>query len=104
VDGQAWGRDLMHLATSDAGAILDLLADVDTIGADEPSSAAFLARLRDVVPCVDFTFQNADVEARRFIAMMSEKRCGPTCEPEKRARRRGSADRLRACSTSRLAI
>ena len=62
----------MHLAASDARAILDLLADVDTIGADEPFSAAFLARLRDVVPCVDLTFQDADLEARRFIATMPE--------------------------------
>ena len=60
----------MHLAASDARAILDFLADVDTIGADEPYSAAFLTRLRDVVPCVDLTFQDADLEARRFIAVM----------------------------------
>ncbi len=62
----------MHLVASDAQAILDLLADVDSTGADEPFSAEFLARLRDVVACVELTYQDADVEARRFIATMPE--------------------------------
>jgi DNA-binding CsgD family transcriptional regulator len=62
----------MRLAMSDARAILDFLADVDTIGADEPYSPGFLTRLRDVVPCADLTFQYADLEARRFIAVMPE--------------------------------
>ena len=62
----------MNLAASDARAILDFLADVDTIDAGEPYSAAFLDRLREVVPCVDLSFQDADLEARRFIVVMPE--------------------------------
>jgi len=57
----------MRLAHADLEAILDFLARVDDIDADEPYAAELLASLRSLIPCDSLGYQEADLEGRRFI-------------------------------------
>jgi DNA-binding CsgD family transcriptional regulator len=57
----------MRLARADLEAILGVLADVDDLDIDEPYPAEVLASLRALVSCDAVGYQEADLEARRFI-------------------------------------
>lgn len=57
----------MRLARADLEAILAFLADVDDLDFDEPYPAELLASLRTLLQCDGAAYQEADLEARRFI-------------------------------------
>ena len=57
----------MRLERADIEAILDFLARVDDVDAEEPYPAEVLSALRDLIPCVTAQYEEADVEGRRFL-------------------------------------
>ena len=62
----------MQLGRADLEAVLGFLGDVDSLGDQEPYSAAFLERLRDLVPSAVASYQEADLGARRFTTVISD--------------------------------
>jgi len=57
----------MRLARADLEAILGFLADVDDLDIDEPYPAEVLTSLRTLISCDAAGYQEADLQARRFI-------------------------------------
>jgi len=57
----------MRLGRADLAAILDFLADVDDLDADEPYSFEVLKSLRSLISCDEAGYQEADLQAGRFI-------------------------------------
>jgi DNA-binding CsgD family transcriptional regulator len=63
----AYFRGLMRLGRVDFEAILDFLARVDDLDTDDPYPTEVLASLRALIPCDSAQYEEADLEARRFI-------------------------------------
>jgi DNA-binding CsgD family transcriptional regulator len=57
----------MRLERADFEAILDFLARVDSIDTDEPYAREVLDSLKDLIPCDRVGYDEADVDARRFL-------------------------------------
>ena len=57
----------MRLGRADLEAILDFLARVDDLDADEPYTAEVLAALRTLIPCDRAQYEAVDVDGRRFL-------------------------------------
>jgi DNA-binding CsgD family transcriptional regulator len=57
----------MRLGRADLEAILDFLARVDDLDAEEPYTAELLAALRALIPCDSARYEAVDVDARRFL-------------------------------------
>lgn len=57
----------MRLERADIEAILDFLARVDDVDASEPYTEEVLESLRTLIPCDTAQYEEADVEARRFL-------------------------------------
>jgi DNA-binding CsgD family transcriptional regulator len=62
----------MQLGRADAGAILDFLAEVDSLDDQEPYSAGLLERLRQLVPSAVVSYQEADLRARRYVTLIAD--------------------------------
>lgn len=57
----------MRLDRADLKAVLDFLADIDDVDAEEPYAAEVLDSLRTLIPCDEAGYQGADPQARRFF-------------------------------------
>lgn len=57
----------MWLGRADLEAVLEFLADVDDLDAEEPYAAEVLDSLRTLISCDEAGYQEADLQARRFI-------------------------------------
>lgn len=62
----------MRLGRADLTAVLDFLDEVDTFDELEPYSVRVLERLRQLIPSVAATYQEVDVEARRFMKVLMD--------------------------------
>ena len=56
-----------YIRRADIEAILDFLARVDDLDADEPYPDELLASLRSLIPCDSAQYEAVDVDARRFL-------------------------------------
>jgi DNA-binding CsgD family transcriptional regulator len=57
----------MRLDRADLEAILEFLADIDELDAEEPYSAGVLDSLRTLISCDEAGYQEADLQARLFF-------------------------------------
>jgi DNA-binding CsgD family transcriptional regulator len=62
----------MQLGRADLEAVLEFLAEVDELDDQEPYSMALLERLRRLIPSAVVSYQEADLRARRHVAMISD--------------------------------
>ncbi len=60
----------MRLPRTDLEGILSFLVDVGDLEFDEPYPVEVVARLQDLVPCDALTYQEADLHAKRFLALV----------------------------------
>jgi len=72
----------MRLGRTDLEGILSFLVDVGEVEFDEPYPVEIVARLQDFVPCDALTYQELDLRAKRFRAMVG---IGPDGEPDNEA-------------------
>ncbi|MEO7666134.1 MAG: hypothetical protein ABIU97_03780, partial [Dehalococcoidia bacterium] len=61
---------MIGLRQADLEGVLGFLADVSQLEFDELYPTDLLARLQDLVPCDAVTYQEADLQAKRFRAMV----------------------------------
>ena len=61
---------MMRLPRTDLEEILSFVADVGDVEFDEPYPLEVVGRLQDLVPCDALTYQEADLHAKRFHAMV----------------------------------
>jgi DNA-binding CsgD family transcriptional regulator len=59
-----------HLCSADLKALLDFVGDVDETGFLTPYPSEVVARVKDLVPCDDVTYQVCDLASRRFLALV----------------------------------
>ena len=59
---------MMRLGRADLEGILSFLVDVGDLEFDEPYPVEIVARLQDLVPCDALTYQEIDLDAKRFRA------------------------------------
>lgn len=62
--------EVVHIRQSDSQAVLSFLMDVDSLEFDEPYPVELVARLQDLVRCDAVTYQDCDLDAQRFTAMV----------------------------------
>jgi DNA-binding CsgD family transcriptional regulator len=64
-----YAQHQMGLTGSDAQAILEFLANVETIDGESPYSTGFLTHLAGLIPCDEAAVQHVDLQARRFMEL-----------------------------------
>ncbi len=62
----------MQLGRADLAAVLDFLAEVDELDDREPYTTALLARLRPLIPSAVVSYQEADLQGRGFVEIISD--------------------------------
>lgn len=72
----------MRLRQADLEALVGFLADVGGLEFDEPYPVAFVARLRNLVPCDALAYQDIDLQARRFNRLVDPGSSDPDDDDE----------------------
>lgn len=66
----AYVRPVAQLHGADFKALLDFVGDVDGLDFDKPYPGEVVARVQDLVPCDDISYQDCDLAAHRFLALV----------------------------------
>lgn len=73
---------VIQLRRADLQGILSFLVDVNDLEFDEPYPVEVVARLQDLVPCDALTYQDVDLHAKRFRAVVGFPRDGEDDEDD----------------------